>query len=140
MTLLIALLTFVGSFALPKYIGFEFVPEADLGEQVVSIEMPIGSSLEYSESKLRQVQAIGVALDGDGANTVLAQALEHQEVARVFHQHGVAGLQKGTADHVDGVGTAKGGEDAARVHRDAHAAQNHGNALAQIGQTLRRAA
>ncbi|MFZ5781499.1 MAG: efflux RND transporter permease subunit [Pseudomonadota bacterium] len=56
-TLLIALATFVGSFALPKYIGFEFVPEADLGEQVVSIETPIGSSLEYTEAKLRQVDA-----------------------------------------------------------------------------------
>jgi HAE1 family hydrophobic/amphiphilic exporter-1 len=57
LTLLIALATFVGSFALPKYIGFEFVPEADLGEQVVSIETPIGSSLEYTEAKLRQVDA-----------------------------------------------------------------------------------
>ena len=57
LTLLIALATFVGSFALPKYIGFEFVPEADLGEQVVSIETPIGSSLQYTEAKLRQVDA-----------------------------------------------------------------------------------
>ena len=57
LTLLIALATFLGSFALPKYIGFEFVPEADLGEQVVSIEAPVGSSLEYTEAKLRQVDA-----------------------------------------------------------------------------------
>ena len=57
LTLLIALATFLGSFALPKYIGFEFVPEADLGEQVVSIETPVGSSLEYTEAKLRQVDA-----------------------------------------------------------------------------------
>lgn len=56
-TLLIALAAFLGSFALPKYIGFEFVPQADLGEQVVSIETPIGSSLEYTEAKLRQVDA-----------------------------------------------------------------------------------
>ncbi len=56
-TLLIALATFVGSFALPKYIGFEFVPQADLGEQVISIETPVGSSLEYTEAKLRQVDA-----------------------------------------------------------------------------------
>lgn len=56
-TLLIALATFLGSFALPKYIGFEFVPQADLGEQVVSLETPVGSSLEYTEAKLRQVDA-----------------------------------------------------------------------------------
>ena len=57
LTLLIALAAFLGSFALPKYIGFEFVPVADLGEQVVSIETPVGSSLEYTEAKLRQVDA-----------------------------------------------------------------------------------
>ena len=57
LTLLIALGTFLGSFALPKYIGFEFVPQADLGEQVVSIETPIGSSLEYTTAKLNQVDA-----------------------------------------------------------------------------------
>jgi hydrophobic/amphiphilic exporter-1 (mainly G- bacteria), HAE1 family len=57
LTLLIALGTFAGSFALPKYIGFEFVPQADLGEQVVSIETPIGSSLEYTAAKLGQVDA-----------------------------------------------------------------------------------
>ena len=56
-TLLIALGTFLGSFALPKYIGFEFVPQADLGEQVVSIETPVGSSLEYTTAKLNQVDA-----------------------------------------------------------------------------------
>jgi hydrophobic/amphiphilic exporter-1 (mainly G- bacteria), HAE1 family len=55
--LLIALASFAGSFALPRYIGFEFAPQADLGEQVVSIETPIGSSLEYTEAKLRQVDA-----------------------------------------------------------------------------------
>ncbi len=56
-TLLVALAAFVGSFALPKYIGFEFVPQADLGEEVVSIETPVGSSLDYTEAKLRQVDA-----------------------------------------------------------------------------------
>jgi HAE1 family hydrophobic/amphiphilic exporter-1 len=56
-TLLLAAAVFFGSFALPKYIGFEFVPQADLGEQVVSIETPVGSSLDYTEAKLRQVDA-----------------------------------------------------------------------------------
>jgi len=56
-TLLIALAAFGGSFALPKYIGFEFAPQADLGEEVVAIETPVGSSLDYTEAKLRQVDA-----------------------------------------------------------------------------------
>ncbi len=33
------------------------MPQADLGEQVVSIETPVGSSLEYTEAKLKQVDA-----------------------------------------------------------------------------------
>ena len=57
MTLLLAVATFVGSFGLFRYIGFEFIPIADLGEQIVIIETPVGSSLEYTESKLRQVIA-----------------------------------------------------------------------------------
>jgi HAE1 family hydrophobic/amphiphilic exporter-1 len=55
LTLLLALAAFVGSFALPKFIGFEFVPQADLGEQIVSLETPVGSSIEYTEAKLKQV-------------------------------------------------------------------------------------
>ncbi len=56
-TLLIATAVFFGSFALPRYIGFEFVPQADLGEQSVMIETLVGSSLDYTEAKLRQVEA-----------------------------------------------------------------------------------
>jgi HAE1 family hydrophobic/amphiphilic exporter-1 len=56
-TLLLALAAFVGSFGLVRFIGVEFVPQADLGEQVISIETPTGSSLEYTTAKLRQVDA-----------------------------------------------------------------------------------
>ncbi|QQS12941.1 MAG: efflux RND transporter permease subunit [Rhodospirillales bacterium] len=56
-TLLVALLAFVGSFGLARFVGVEFVPQADLGEQVVSVETPVGSSLEYTTAKLRQVEA-----------------------------------------------------------------------------------
>jgi HAE1 family hydrophobic/amphiphilic exporter-1 len=55
LTLLLALSAFIGSFALPKFIGFEFVPQADLGEQIVSLETPVGSSIKYTEAKLKQV-------------------------------------------------------------------------------------
>ncbi len=56
-TLAVALAAFVGSFALIPFIGVEFVPEADLGEQIISVETPTGSSLEYTAAKLRQVEA-----------------------------------------------------------------------------------
>ena len=56
-TLAVALVAFIGSFGLVPLIGVEFVPEADLGEQIISIETPTGSSLEYTAAKLRQVDA-----------------------------------------------------------------------------------
>ena len=56
-TLAIAFVSFFGSFGLVKFIGVEFVPEADLGEHAVSFETPVGSSLEYTAAKLRQIDA-----------------------------------------------------------------------------------
>lgn len=55
LTLAAALASFIGSFFLVPLIGTEFVPASDLGEQVITIETPVGSSLEYTEAKLRQV-------------------------------------------------------------------------------------
>jgi HAE1 family hydrophobic/amphiphilic exporter-1 len=55
--LLVALASFVGSLGLARHIGFESIPLADLGEEIIGIETPMGSSLEYTEAKLRQVIA-----------------------------------------------------------------------------------
>jgi HAE1 family hydrophobic/amphiphilic exporter-1 len=49
---------FFGSFALVPLIGVEFVPAADLGETIVEVETPVGSSLDYTAAKLRQVEAV----------------------------------------------------------------------------------
>ena len=59
-TLLIALATFVGGFAIPMsgLIGSEFVPQADYSETGVVYYTPVGSSLEFTESKARQVEAV----------------------------------------------------------------------------------
>jgi len=78
--------------------------------------------------------------DGHQAHAVLAQPAEHQEVSGVFHQHRIAGLQEGAADQIDGMGAAERGEDVARVHSDADAAQQQRDLLAQFGQPLRRTA
>jgi HAE1 family hydrophobic/amphiphilic exporter-1 len=56
-TLLLAAVAFFGSFGVARIVGTEFVPAADLGEQVVTIETPVGSSLEYTTEKLAQVDA-----------------------------------------------------------------------------------
>ncbi|NUU03169.1 efflux RND transporter permease subunit [Herbaspirillum robiniae] len=59
-TLAIALATFFAGFALPAtgLIGSEFVPQADYSETGVTFFTPVGSSLELTESKVRQVEAV----------------------------------------------------------------------------------
>ena len=60
LTLLTAVMTFVAGLALPAsgLIGSEFVPQADYSETGVNFFTPTGSSLEFTETKLRQVEAI----------------------------------------------------------------------------------
>jgi hydrophobic/amphiphilic exporter-1 (mainly G- bacteria), HAE1 family len=57
-TLLIAAALFFGSFPIMKFLGSEFVPQADFSETSVQFYTPVGSSLEFTESKVRQVDAI----------------------------------------------------------------------------------
>jgi hydrophobe/amphiphile efflux-1 (HAE1) family protein len=52
----IALLLFVASFAVPPLVGSEFIPEADQGFVSVRLNTPVGSSLEYTDGKVRQVE------------------------------------------------------------------------------------
>ena len=54
--LAIALVAFIGSFFLMPLIGTEFVPENDQGFISLRLNTPIGSSLEYTDAKARQVE------------------------------------------------------------------------------------
>ncbi|MFL6577423.1 MAG: efflux RND transporter permease subunit [Povalibacter sp.] len=54
---LLALFTFFGSFMLVPKIGTEFVPEGDQGMTFLRVNTPIGSSLEYTDAKVRDVEA-----------------------------------------------------------------------------------
>ncbi|MET3924038.1 efflux RND transporter permease subunit [Devosia sp. 2618] len=56
-TLAAAFLSLIGSFFLFPLVGVEFVPATDTGEFQVSIETPTGSSIDYTASKVRQVDA-----------------------------------------------------------------------------------
>jgi hydrophobic/amphiphilic exporter-1 (mainly G- bacteria), HAE1 family len=56
-TLVGAIGIFVGSFALVPLLGTEFVPQADYSETTVAFQTPVGSSLELTEAKARQVDA-----------------------------------------------------------------------------------
>ncbi|AOY93033.1 nodulation protein NolG [Cupriavidus sp. USMAA2-4] len=56
-TAIIAVVAFFGSFALVPLIGTEFVPAADLGETQIGFTTPVGTALEVTEAKVRQVEA-----------------------------------------------------------------------------------
>ncbi len=58
-TLVLAVATFFAGFILPAsgLVGTEFVPQADYSETGVIYHTPVGSSLEFTEGKARQVEA-----------------------------------------------------------------------------------
>jgi len=53
----IAVVTFLGSFAIVPLVGTEFVPQADQGFISLRLNTPVGSSLEYTDGKVREVEA-----------------------------------------------------------------------------------
>ena len=56
-TLAIALATFVGSFFIVPLLGAEFVPKADFSETQLNFYTPVGSSLELTEARAKQIDA-----------------------------------------------------------------------------------
>jgi hydrophobic/amphiphilic exporter-1 (mainly G- bacteria), HAE1 family len=63
-TLLIALLSLAVCIPLSSKLGKEFVPQADNNELYLQFYTPAGSSLEFTESKARQVEALLQATEG----------------------------------------------------------------------------
>ena len=57
-TVLMAVGIFVLSVFMLRFVGTEFVPKADFSETAINIQTPIGSSLEATEAKVRQVEAM----------------------------------------------------------------------------------
>ncbi len=57
-TLLLAVGIFVLSVVMVRFVGTEFVPKADFSETMVNFQTPVGSSLEVTEAKARQVEGI----------------------------------------------------------------------------------
>ena len=57
-TVLLAIGIFVLSIFMVRFVGTEFVPKADFSETFVNFQTPIGSSLEATEAKARQVEAV----------------------------------------------------------------------------------
>ena len=57
-TVLLAIGIFFLSIFMVRFVGTEFVPKADFSETFVNFQTPIGSSLEATEAKARQVEAV----------------------------------------------------------------------------------
>ncbi|RZI71651.1 MAG: efflux RND transporter permease subunit [Variovorax sp.] len=57
-TVLAAIGIFVGSVFMVPLLGTEFVPKADFSETSISFYTPVGSSLEVTEAKARQVEGM----------------------------------------------------------------------------------
>jgi len=57
-TLLASVGIFVGSIFMVPLLGTEFVPKADYSETAINFYTPVGSSLEVTEARARQVDAI----------------------------------------------------------------------------------
>ena len=57
-TVLLAVLVFATSIVMVRFVGTEFVPKADFSETNINFQTPVGSSLEATEAKARQVEAI----------------------------------------------------------------------------------
>jgi HAE1 family hydrophobic/amphiphilic exporter-1 len=53
----IAVVTFLASFAIVPLVGTEFVPQADQGFISLRLNTAVGSSLEYTDAKTREVEA-----------------------------------------------------------------------------------
>lgn len=54
----VGLASFVGAIGLVPLVGSEFVPQTDQSFTQLSLRMPVGSSLERSDNKVRQVEEI----------------------------------------------------------------------------------
>ena len=54
-TLALALATFIGSFFIIPMLGTEFIPKADFSETQINFYAPVGSSLEVTEGRARQI-------------------------------------------------------------------------------------
>jgi len=57
-TVLLALGVFISSIFMVRFLGTEFVPKADFSEASVTFYVPVGSSLEVTEAKAREVESM----------------------------------------------------------------------------------
>jgi HAE1 family hydrophobic/amphiphilic exporter-1 len=79
----IAGLTFIGSFMIVPLIGTEFVPQQDEGMVSMRLNTPIGSSLEYTDAKIRDAEAAIREIKGVDAIVTTVGTDEGKNYARL---------------------------------------------------------
>lgn len=79
-----AAFVFVGSFQLLPLIGTEFQPQQDQGFISLRLNTPIGSSLQYTDSKVKQVEAALKAFPEIATTSTRVGTDDGRNYARVF--------------------------------------------------------
>ncbi len=81
---LMAVFIFVGSLALVPLVGSEFVPQGDEGMISMRLNTPLGSSLQYTDAKMRDVEAELRKLPGVEAVVTTVGTSEGRNFARIL--------------------------------------------------------
>jgi len=79
----IALVSFFASFAIVPLVGTEFVPQADEGFISLRLNTPVGSSLEYTDGKVREVEEALKSFDDVALTMTTVGSTEGRNYGRV---------------------------------------------------------
>jgi hydrophobic/amphiphilic exporter-1 (mainly G- bacteria), HAE1 family len=80
----LAAVSFFGSFLVVPLVGSEFIPQEDQGMVMMRLNTPIGSSLQYTDAKMRDVEAALREIKGIDAVVVTIGTDEGRNYARVL--------------------------------------------------------
>lgn len=80
----LAAATFFGSFMLVPLIGTEFVPKGDQGMVMLRLNTPLGSSLEYTDAKIKDVESTLQQIKGVDAVVTTVGTEEGKNYARIL--------------------------------------------------------
>jgi len=81
---LLAMVSFLGSFLVVPLVGTEFVPKNDEGIVAMRVNTPIGSSLQYTDAKVRDVEAVLSEIEGVDAVVTTVGTDEGKNYARIM--------------------------------------------------------
>ncbi len=81
---LMAIVIFFGSLLIVPLVGTEFVPQGDEGMVSMRLNTPLGSSLEYTDAKMRDVEAELRQIEGVDAIVTTVGTSEGSNFARIL--------------------------------------------------------